>query len=303
MFKELDAQALCEYGQNTLMPIADEVHTVPGGLRSTTVTSCARAGCEKPSRGTGGTSKYCSLACMEQDESDEEEEAEASTVCAPAERPGIVTTTYRISDCTIADMEASEQVGVAQQAKIDAMSIERLEANFKSALPLRSLIFLDVDGVLNATAELDSDEVITSDTPMMILNRTCLQRLVRLVRDNCARVVLSSTWRTSTQLKSDLWKSLVAEGLPKDAFIGQTPVIDFSLRHYEIKEWLNKHMDARSNLATEVAVPWVVLDDMKLGHCPELKDHFVWVNPNVGLSDKDLEMAAQMLSTSVLCST
>merc|ERR1719352_428888 len=171
------------------------------------------------------------------------------------------------------------------------MSLDSFEANYRAGLPFSSLIFLDVDGVLNSTGDGDrgSDEVITSATPMMILNRSCLQRLVKLVRDANARLVLSSTWRSSAALKTELWEALVAEGLPKDAFVGQTPVIAGPLRHYEILEWLEDKRTA------EVKVPWVVLDDMQLGSYAQLKGHFIWVNPNMGLSDEDVGKASSLL--------
>merc|ERR1712216_317986 len=80
-----------------------------------------------------------------------------------------------------------------------------------------------------------------------------------------------------------------AEGLPKDAFVGQTPVIAGPLRHYEILEWLEDKRTA------EVKVPWVVLDDMQLGSYAQLKGHFIWVNPNMGLSDEDVGKASSLL--------
>eukprot|EP00931_Biecheleriopsis_adriatica_P053924 TRINITY_DN31685_c0_g1_i1.p1 TRINITY_DN31685_c0_g1~~TRINITY_DN31685_c0_g1_i1.p1 ORF type:complete len:205 (+),score=27.69 TRINITY_DN31685_c0_g1_i1:44-658(+) len=59
------------------IPSLGEIHTVAGGYSCEgTPPSCARVGCEKPARGTGGTSKYCSLACMNADESDDEEKEE-----------------------------------------------------------------------------------------------------------------------------------------------------------------------------------------------------------------------------------
>jgi hypothetical protein len=255
-------------------PSSHGTHTVRGGLACTTAASCARAGCENPARGTGGTSRYCSTACMCADESDEEDDAS--------------------SHCMNTEAEKVQNTDTANQEKLSAMSFERLEANFQSALPLHSLIFLDVDGVLNTLngESLDADDIITSDTPMMSLNRSCLQRLVRLVQNTQSHLVLSSTWRLSFDLKSDLCEALLSEGLKKDVFIGQTPVIDFSLRHFEIKEWLDQHLGKEA-----METPWVVLDDMQLGNYLELKGHFVWVDPNIGFSDKNLDMAASILST------
>lgn len=101
----------------------------------------------------------------------------------------------------------------------------------------------------------------------------------------------------SDQLKADLWAALVAEGLPSSAFIGQTPIIDSSLRHYEVKEWLDKHADKLMN------VTWIVLDDMKLDHITELKGHFIQIDATIGLSAHDVDRALNVLLACGQCCT
>lgn len=244
------------------------VETPSKPLQRLSMNTCARPGCANPGRGSGGTSKYCSLACLEADESDDEIDS------APL--------------CETASVSASTL----------AMSIEQLKVNFHSVSSLIRLIFLDVDGVLNCLGQYAveaSDEVITG-SPAMFLNRYCLRRLVGLVHDTQASLVLSSTWRDNGELKSALWEALVDEGLPENAFIGQTPIINSRLRPYEIKAWLDTHLQES---ASKGRCSWIVLDDMQLGHAQEIKDHFVWIDPHVGLSDKDVGKAKSMMLSPV----
>jgi len=289
----------------------DLLYMAPGGQSAGQAATCARAGCPKPARGTGGTSKYCCLACLEADESSDEEDTVAATSPAVNEQGDVAQEVPVESTESIADeAAATDGVGVntsggeltehtrldalaatQSQSKFTAMSIATLESNYSQAESnLNCFIFLDVDGVLNySDAKAEEDDIITSATPMMRLSRKCMRRLVELVQGTSAHLVLSSSWRISEHLKADLWEALVAEGLPTDAFVGQTPSIEPLLRHFEIKEWLE----------WRPSVPWVVLDDMKLD--AELKGNFVWIDPAVGLSDANVESASGILLTCGIC--
>lgn len=188
-----------------------------------------------------------------------------------------------------------ELAAQAQSKAHTAMSLEQFKVNLEAARPLTSLLFLDVDGVLNNESSMmrvANSDLITSDTPMMILNRQCLRRLVGLIVATGARLVLSSTWRESWELKADLWAALVAEGLPCDAFVGQTDWINMFSRPFEIEAW-------RDNHPREFSADWAVVDDMPLGKSEQLAGHFVWIDPKVGLSDKDVAIASRILRGSM----
>ena len=55
------------------------------------------------------------------------------------------------------------------------------------------VIFLDVDGVLNSMDYLEENY---EDYRLHPINRICVERLARIVRQTDARLVLSSSWRT-----------------------------------------------------------------------------------------------------------
>lgn len=139
------------------------------------------------------------------------------------------------------------------------------------------VVFLDVDGVLNNTVSF----------PSVRLDTACCQRLVRLVSDTCARVVISSTWRLTPFLRLELAQALWRQGLPLDAFVGTTRDIHLRRRQEEIAQWLEEHPDR--------VTAYVVLDDTPFPHESSV-GRAVWTNPEVGFSDKDLEQALLHLS-------
>ena len=85
------------------------------------------------------------------------------------------------------DAKREMQVTGHVKATIMASSLEKklkLAENLRSALPC-CLIFLDADGVLNCAGDREgnggSGSLIRSSTSNMVLNRSCVQRLVELV--------------------------------------------------------------------------------------------------------------------------
>ncbi|CAE8712007.1 unnamed protein product [Polarella glacialis] len=150
------------------------------------------------------------------------------------------------------------------------------------------LIFLDVDGVLNTTsrgsAYSSAEETLKFD---------CVQQLVTLVGNSSARLVLSSSWRSCLLLKMQLWSKLVAQGLLEDCIVGQTPPITFTQRAAEISAWLSQ------NQCEGWTGDWVALDDMDLSDEQDLHDHFVWVDPEFGLSEDNVTLALKLLNVKI----
>lgn len=254
-------------------------------------STCARDGCTNPPAGpsgydTGGTLGFCSHFCM--NAAAEARVGVAPLTCARdgCTNPPSGQSPYCTEDEAVMAMCESlpSTVNLDSEKAHAAVAKAQWEKNLNDARPITTLVFLDVDGVLNC-----DDNDIETDTPYVMLNRACLSRLVRLVRESGAKVCLSSTWRSTHDMKADLWMFLVAEGLPEDAFVGQTPQLGFHARPFEIKQWM------RTVWVDEAVIRWVVLDDMPMQDSPELKGHFVWVNPEVGLSDKDVEVAMRTL--------
>lgn len=164
---------------------------------------------------------------------------------------------------------------------------------------MRRVIFLDIDGVLNSGFWNDTHQKEFSDGTL--IDRDKIRRLADLVRDTDAEIILHSGWRfwfddamrplrIEAQRLVDL---LEAEGI---GLSGKTPdhsteeikrTKKFSLvKAGEILCWLEEHSEVKQ---------WVVLDDLDL-HSEEITIHQVKTDSSVGLTDEDIQKAAEMLS-------
>ena len=146
-----------------------------------------------------------------------------------------------------------------------------------------TLIFLDVDGVLNSRASRDTGDHLPADEP--------LAHLVHLMSSlQCGTIVLSSTWRLDAQLREALHRVLAIEGL---SFVSVTP--DLEITHTgdrvdEIMAWLSAHRSADH--------PWIAIDDLDLlGMNPKLHArNFVRTSDGVGLTRRNVNEAVRKLS-------
>lgn len=135
------------------------------------------------------------------------------------------------------------------------------------------MIFLDIDGVMNTMAHLRQAHGLTLAAST---DAACIKRLQRLSTRTGAVVVVSSTWRHGTSLKTF-------------AKVLGVPVIDKTgesrSRGDEVREWLLAHPSIKQ---------WVILDDDN-----DFRDE-QW--PNIvttvdGLTDADVEKAVAILGT------
>ena len=157
----------------------------------------------------------------------------------------------------------------------------------------RRVLFLDVDGVLNCSADMRTGR---SD----VLRPTLLKRLGALVREADASLVLSSSWRAYPGLVARLRDALKAvAGVDETAFVGMTGQDQApggcEGRAKEIEKWLEENM---GNGGRDIGGPieaWCVLDDLPMGALPFLAGHFVRVDPRIGLSERDAEQATRIL--------
>jgi hypothetical protein len=155
------------------------------------------------------------------------------------------------------------------------------------------LIFLDVDGVLNAhewVGEAESCDV----------RRDCVSRLNRIIRETGAKVVISSAWRYmvlgGAMTLDGFAYMLRTHGLTAGAeIIGLTcPDEQIPLRGDQIADWLFRRQ------VTNPPPRYVVLDDDDGGgviQCQGRHDHpFVHVDGSAGLTDADADRAIAILN-------
>jgi len=186
---------------------------------------------------------------------------------------------------------------VAATATATAASISAIDE-----LPpdVTSLVFLDVDGVLNSEASYGVDAP---------LEDALMHRLATIIERTGAFIAISSTWR----LREDHREKLIALaegyfGIARSRFIGSTPeirhadVIDASSGYvdYATTGILSRIDEIKAFMAAkrvaERGIRWVVIDDMDMGsHDAEIAVHFVKTKREEGLTDAAVELAVHLL--------
>lgn len=165
---------------------------------------------------------------------------------------------------------------------------------------MRKIIFLDIDGVLNterwhcqtASNELQ-DEYGYKFDPVAVTN------LSKIIEETGADIVISSSWKFMGLSKMrKMWKD---RKLPGNV-IGITPntVSDefllnvdldnmdiMAIRGQEVKEWLMLKKNEITN--------YVILDDMN-DILQEQESHFVWIDPEVGITSGNAVQAIFILN-------
>lgn len=152
------------------------------------------------------------------------------------------------------------------------------------------LIFLDVDNVLNSSSWFRQ-----VPTPQRFsLDPKCCARVAKICEVTGAFVVMTSSWRLRMK-PNHLVDRLVAGGLPRDRILGLTPhALPFMFsaterensRGMEIQKWLEMYGKPVDN--------FVILDDKD--DMDSLRDRLVRTNPEVGISDADVETAVSRLT-------
>ncbi len=158
-------------------------------------------------------------------------------------------------------------------------------------LTLISIIFLDVDGVLNSV---DSD----------IIDKVHLDNLEYIINHSKfpCKIVLSTSWRKHENTKIELLDTLKSELNVDDIdnlVIGSTPLLEKSQRAIEIDRYFKLNRDVlNKKYKTE---SWVALDDMSLDkpneECKQIMNgHFVKINCQYGLTLDQAKVALNILN-------
>ena len=165
---------------------------------------------------------------------------------------------------------------------------------------MRKVIFLDIDGVLNTGwwySQMDRNT--PKDKYGYAFDPNAVANLKKILDETRADIVISSSWKSfGLSELEEMWNF---RGLP-GKLIGITPnsVSDemllnadldhmelYSIRGMEIKEWLTKHGKHVSH--------YVIIDDMD-NMLPEQQSHFVWIDPEVGITEGNAAQAIMILN-------
>lgn len=128
-----------------------------------------------------------------------------------------------------------------------------------------TIIFLDIDGVLNQLQPYKIDKI-------------CIAALKQLIKSLSAKVVLSSSWRlgySSIYDKCTPQIKMLLDYFPKGTIIGVTKQL--SSRDEEIRDYIDKY-----NVDS-----YIILDDDKSEFKRPIEGLYI-VNHKTGLTDKDV---------------
>ena len=162
------------------------------------------------------------------------------------------------------------------------------------------VIFLDIDGVLNTKywyTQMDSNT--PKDKYGYAFDTNAVANLKKIVDDTGAEIVISSSWKCmGLSLLKEMWKQRELPG----KIIGITlnsvsnelllntdlnSMEHLHIRGAEIREWLRNNSKHVSH--------YVILDDMD-NVLAEQRDNFVWIDPNVGITDGNAVQAILILT-------
>lgn len=152
---------------------------------------------------------------------------------------------------------------------------------------MRTIIFLDIDGVLIAYPEGGGGTSVF--TPRCV---AAFKSIVAAVP--AARVVFATTWRLPRYV-DQLHAQWLENGLPAGLAVDATPDLRFAegvgrlhLRGYEIRRWLEANPDVSR---------WVVIDDERLAIEPVLgARRCVFTDPAHGLTEMNAAAAIGILA-------
>jgi hypothetical protein len=157
------------------------------------------------------------------------------------------------------------------------------------------VLFLDIDGVLNATEDWIEWKVLGHSTnySFEMLSRPKIAMLVNIVQKTGCKLVLSSSWRlhyTNEQM-IEMFKVRGCHYITTDILIDQTPFPRLSgMRGQEINEWLQEHPEVTQ---------YIILDDST-----DFYDHqrvyHVKTDTYVGLTFYQMKECIRLLSDQTL---
>ena len=165
------------------------------------------------------------------------------------------------------------------------------------------IVFMDCDGVINSTSFYVSDRCPGNlHGQEGDIDPECVERILRVVNETGAKIVLSSDWRIS-------WPGslirLEKAGFPEGLIIDKTPELIWTMisrsdymnsdeedtryeysRGREIDMWLEAHPECTN---------YCIIDD-RTDFTEEQQPHFVHVDPYIGITDDNADIAVMILN-------
>lgn len=168
------------------------------------------------------------------------------------------------------------------------------------------IIFLDFDGVLNTEkyyCELKSKGLPSDDKYGQLFDPEAVANLRKIIDATDARIVVSSSWRyMGLNVLQRMWydrdlPGRIVDITPlhllddklRDTDLTQVDMLSLC-RGNEIKWYFDEVIDANSDSRR-----FVIFDDLK-EVLPELQDHFVRIDPIVGITEMDVERAIEVVN-------
>ena len=193
----------------------------------------------------------------------------------------------------------------------DVLFAKKKESENQADDKSRPLVFLDFDGVLNTErhfAELKGKGLPFKDKYGPKFDLIAVENLKKIIDTTEARIVVSSSWRYMGL--GDLQRMWHDRDLP-GKIVGITPLhldddklletdlseldeitadMFCSSRGNEIKAYFEEVLRVDADTQR-----YVILDDLK-DVLPEQEDHFIRINPIVGITEEDAERAIEILN-------
>lgn len=173
---------------------------------------------------------------------------------------------------------------------------------------MKKYVFLDFDGVLNTEryhSVLVNSRETCSDPYGPLFDPVAVGNLRRIVEETEAEVVICSSWKLEgADRMAEMWRSRkmpgTLAGCTPEAICGRN-LLNVSLddpdalamlagKGNEVKEWLGENAPRNAN-----GCRYVILDDVP-DFLPEQRDWFVQVDPEVGITERDVERAVKLLN-------